>query len=42
MQMHYQEKKKKFKNYMKNSYKSRKYKGSNRLSDLFTKRKTEL
>ena len=34
MQMHYQEIKYNFKNYMSNSYKPQKNKGSNRLSNL--------
>ena len=37
MQMYYQERKYNFKNYMKSSYKSQKYKGSNRLSNLQTR-----
>ena len=36
MQMHHQEIKYNFKNYMNNSYKPPKYKGSNRLSNLQT------
>ena len=42
--MHYQEIKYNFKNHMNNSYKSQKYKGSNRLSNLQTiyRRKIEL
>ena len=44
MQMYFQEINFNFKNYMNNSYKSQKYKGSNRLSNLQTiyKRKREL
>ena len=44
MQMHYQERKYNFKNYMRNCYKSQIYKGSKRPSKLQTiyKRKREL
>ena len=44
MQMHCQDKKYNFQNYMKNSYKSQKHKSSNRPSNLQTiyKRKREL
>ena len=44
MQVNYQKIKNNFKNYMNNSYKSQKYKGSNRLSNLHAiyKRKIEL
>ena len=42
VQMHYQEIKYNFKNYMNNSYKSQKYKDSNRLSNLQTIYKTKI
>ena len=42
VQMHYQEIKYNFKNYMNNSYKSQKCKDSNRLSNLQTIYKTKI